>query len=174
MLRVWLTVTSEEQREWLKGLWLSADPRFWLQALLSWLHLVHKWALGAAEDLAALRPNVYLRIPGFGVLHLVLCHSLEVLLETLGQMLELTLSFLFWEKTWDFHGSVKTEMGLRSGTRVSGFCLLVFFEFLPLWFRGYNYKALFVKDVGPPLLSPVCFEAQINWGGQAGALCSLF
>lgn len=31
-----------------------------------------------------------------------------------------------------------------------------------------------MKDMGAPLLCPVCFEARINWGGQAEVLCSLF
>lgn len=53
-----------------------------------------------SEDLAVVRPSVYLRIPGFEVLHLKLCcAALEMLLESLGQMLKPTLSFLFWGKT---------------------------------------------------------------------------
>lgn len=151
ILRIWLT--SEEQGEWLKVLWLSANPQFLFQALLN---LVHRWALGAVEDLPVVRPSVYLRIPGFGVLPLQLCSAViwRCFLSLWARCWNSPCPFSSRRKRETFMAQWKQKWALALSL---SFCHLVFFEFLPLWFCGYNYKTLLVKDMGPPSLSsPLC------------------
>lgn len=173
ILRVWLT--SEELGEWLKVLWLSADPQSLLQTLLNQLHLVHRQALGAAEDLAMVRASVYLRIPGFGVLHLELCYAIiwRCFLSLWARCWNSPCPFSSGRKRETFMAQWKQKWALALALRLLSPRVLWVSSSLILWLR---LQGTFGGGYGSPLapLPSVCFEAQINWEGRAGALCSFF